>query len=214
MSIHESPLVQLDRKSLSQFYYSTVGGSWSRSTNWLSPGPLNRWFGVDTNSDGRVVELHLNNNHLMNNLPPEIGNLDKLTHLNLSGNYLGELVSGSRRALNTSLMFFFVVGPAAKSEGLPKELGNLTDLQILDLSHNLYRWDIPPALSNLTNLRNLDLSHNRLTGNIPEEMGNLKELKLLNLNYNRFYGEVPESLSKLTNLERMEFGHQEKPGSY
>ena len=214
MSLLESRSVQLDREALSQLYFSTNGRGWARSTNWLSPGPLSTWYGVKVDSDGRVVGLSLCNNRLINNLPSEIENLDKLQHLNLSGNGLGEPTSGVRRVLNTSLMFLFVTGPAVRAEGLPKELGNLTDLEVLDLSHNLYRWHIPPALGNLKKLRVLSLNHNRLTGTIPKEIGNLKELKTLDLSYNRLYGEVPESLSNLTRLELMEFGHQGRPGSY
>ena len=215
MSIHESPEAQLDRESLSHLYYSTGGQRWTRSTNWLSPAPLGSWFGVKTDSYGRVVELNLSGNGLRDNLSPKIRNLTKLTCLNLSNNYLGEPVAGSKRAWNGVLMLFLGHNRrVARSEGLPQELGSITDLHVLDLSHNSYRWEIPSTLGNLTRLRMLDLSNNRITGGIPEELGNLTELRVLNLSYNRLYGEIPASLSNLTNLERTEFGPQETPGYY
>ena len=147
MSIHESPEAQLDRESLSHLYYSTGGQRWTRSTNWLSPAPLGSWFGVKTDSYGRVVELNLSGNGLRDNLSPKIRNLTKLTCLNLSNNYLGEPVAGSKRAWNGVLMLFLGHNRrVARSEGLPQELGSITDLHVLDLSHNSYRWEIPSTL--------------------------------------------------------------------
>jgi hypothetical protein len=65
---------------------------------------------------------------------------------------------------------------------IPPELGNLTELQILDLSSNQLS-SLPPELGNLASLQTLDLSHNRLSS-LPPELGNLANLQTLNLSVN------------------------------
>ena len=50
---------------------------------------------------------------------------------------------------------------------IPKELGRLVTLEVLDLSDNKLTGDIPEELGGLTNLKQLFLSGNQLTGCIP-----------------------------------------------
>ena len=47
---------------------------------------------------------------------------------------------------------------------------------------------MPPSLGNLTNLEWLDLSSNKLTGEIPIQLADLPSLELLNLSKNCLYG--------------------------
>ncbi|MBQ5737498.1 MAG: hypothetical protein IIV55_00425 [Alistipes sp.] len=53
-----------DRDILVKFYEDTSGDNWKYNTNWCSDLPLRDWYGVETNDEGRVVELHLSNNNL------------------------------------------------------------------------------------------------------------------------------------------------------
>ncbi len=89
---------------------------------------------------------------------------------------------------------------------LPPELGNLTELEYLDLTNYGLAGPIPPELGNLTKLRHLalgDLSAgaNNLTGEIPAELGNLRELRILFLDRNQLTGEIPPELGRLEHLE-------------
>ena len=84
------------------------------------------------------------------------------------------------------------------SRSIPKELGNLADLQVLDLGNNQLSGSIPKELGNLANLQVLRLYNNRLSGEIPPELGNLVNLHTLYLNLNRFTGEIPRGWGRIT----------------
>ena len=57
--------------------------------------------------------------------------------------------------------------------------------------HNKFTGHIPLSLGNLTNLEWLDLSSNRLTGEIPGQLVNLTSLEVLNLSRNCLVGLIP-----------------------
>ena len=62
-------------------------------------------------------------------------------------------------------------GDSRKLTGrIPRELGGLEELQILDLRNNRLSGTIPSALADLQNLRGLALTGNWLEGCIPEEL--------------------------------------------
>lgn len=80
---------------------------------------------------------------------------------------------------------------------LPDELGDLSALQYLYLSHNQITGTIPSRLGELPDLRHLHLYRNRLGGPVPTELGGLANLRELKLGYNRLEGELPPSLTAL-----------------
>ncbi|MFX1378309.1 MAG: leucine-rich repeat domain-containing protein [Promethearchaeota archaeon] len=81
-----------------------------------------------------------------------------------------------------------------------KNLENLTDLQVLNLSYN--QIDKIQGLNNLNKLKKLDLSNNRI-GAI-EGLDNLINLKTLNLENNRFIN--IQGLENLVNLKQLTLG--------
>ncbi len=89
---------------------------------------------------------------------------------------------------------------------IPSELGNLSKLEALYLSHNELSGAIPPELGDLSNLTELDLTANQFSGEIPSELGNLSNLKWLTLNDNRLSGEIPSELGNLSNLTSLALG--------
>ena len=80
-----------DRAALVALYDATGGPNWKDKTNWLTDAPMGEWFGVETDDTGRVLGLVLRRNRLIGELPPALGNLNKLTLLDLGNpSVLGE----------------------------------------------------------------------------------------------------------------------------
>ena len=105
------------RAALVALYNATDGDNWYDNTNWLSDAPLGEWYGVDTNDNGRVVELELDDNNLTGELPTELGNLTNLEDLELSDNDLAGQI--------------------------PPEFGRLSNLDDLNLYTNQLTGTIP-----------------------------------------------------------------------
>lgn len=76
--------------ALVAIYNSTNGTNWYYNHGWLANNfPVGEWEGVTIRSN-RVVSLVLGFNNLSGNIPAEIGDLDSLSFLDLSGsNILG-----------------------------------------------------------------------------------------------------------------------------
>jgi len=84
---------------------------------------------------------------------------------------------------------------------LPAELGNLKQLEVIDIQSNkLYKSSIPVEIGNLRRLAVLNLIDNQLCGSIPAELGNVKSLTEIRLHRNSFEGVIPVELSHLSYL--------------
>ncbi|XBH62893.1 hypothetical protein VPH35_116995 [Triticum aestivum] len=93
------------------------------------------------------------------------------------------------------------LGNAQLSGVLVSQLGQLKNLQYLELYSNNISGPIPAELGNLTSLVSLDLYLNKFTGVIPDSLGNLLKLRFLRLNNNSMSGQIPKSLTDITTLQ-------------
>ncbi|ORX86530.1 L domain-like protein [Anaeromyces robustus] len=90
--------------------------------------------------------------------------------------------------------------------GISKKIGQIENLKYLTITNNKYdctNTTIPEEIGNLVNLETLDLSNNDLTGNIPTSFTKLKNIQSILLGDNKLEGVVPfdfEYLDKLTEL--------------
>ena len=225
-----------DREILDIFYEATGGPNWTHNENWLTDAPLGEWYGVETDSRGRVTELHFRLNGLTGRLPPELGslanlrslfiwldgttgtippelaNLANLQYLWLMGrtsHLTGTIPPELGRLANLELLELWgneLTGP------IPPELGRLAKLRYLRLDQNQLTGTIPPELARLANLNSLHFSKNDLTGPIPPELGGLAALRDLSLTSNRLTGRIPPELGRLAYLEGLYLGDNELTG--
>jgi len=92
---------------------------------------------------------------------------------------------------------------------LPKELGNLSQLEVIGLQDNGLNGEIPNELGRLKNATLVSMHNNSLSGSIPIELGSLPKLWFLYLNNNSLSGELPKELGHLSELIRLHlFGNQ------
>ena len=211
-----------DSAALAALYRATDGDNWKRNDNWLSGEDLEDWYGIATDTSGRVTSLHLpendlngpipselgdlsrleklslNDARLTGGIPSEIGNLSRLTHLNLGYNSLSGPIPSELGKL-IRLEGLLLCGNEL-SDSIPADLGGLYRLEKLHLCHNELTGPIPAGLGSLGRLKSLSLNGNLLDGAIPPELGGLDSLGRLDLSRNNLSGEVPSELGKLTEL--------------
>ncbi|TVU47201.1 hypothetical protein EJB05_06792 [Eragrostis curvula] len=85
--------------------------------------------------------------------------------------------------------------------GLAADIGQLSDLQSLDLSFNKDLGGVlTPTIGNLKQLTTLILAGCSFHGTIPDELGSLPKLSYMALNSNQFSGKIPASLGNLSSL--------------
>uniref|UniRef100_A0A2C9VMS5 Leucine-rich repeat-containing N-terminal plant-type domain-containing protein n=1 Tax=Manihot esculenta TaxID=3983 RepID=A0A2C9VMS5_MANES len=127
----------------------------------------------------QLQELDISYNDISGSLPSCLANMTSLQSLHLSSNnFVG----------NISLYPF----------------NRLTNLEYLDLSHNLFQ--IPVSLG-------IDLSCNKLIGQIPIQIGYLNEIHVLNLSHNNLNGKIPASFSNLSQIESLDLSHNNLQGN-
>ena len=139
-----------------------------------------------------LVELDISCLENLEDLPSEIGKLEKLEKLIID--------NGNGCQMNISL---------------PGSIGNLSNLKVLRLYGALdptpsdTNEPIPPSsvktltgtIGNLQNLEELDLGRNRMTS-IPSQIASLQKLRRLALDYNEIH-ELPSFIGSLKNLQEL-----------
>ena len=83
---------------------------------------------------------------------------------------------------------------------IPEFIGDLSNLEELNIWGNNFTGSIPHKLGTNGLLTYLDVSSNKLSGPIPERLGSCELLDFLNLTDNQLTGQLPVNIEKLTNL--------------
>ena len=198
------------RAALQALYEALGGPEWTQNENWGTGAPLEDWYGVEVDDQGRVTGLRLIHRTaegqvvglgLSGEIPPELGALSHLRILDLSWNQLtGEIPAQLGNLSHLESLNLFgnqLTGP------IPAQLGHLSQLTYLYLGANQLTGEIPPQLGNLTQLIHLALHQNELTGEIPGQLGHLSQLTFLTLGANQLTGEIPAQLGDLSQLIRL-----------
>ena len=199
-----------DREVLVTLYERTRGRRWSGASNWLE-GSVNAWEGVTTDEDGFVTEIDLVDNDMFGLIPPELGELAKLTVLKLGQNDLRGSIPpelGNLAGLAT-----LSLEDNALAGAIPPELGRLTEVGLVSLAGNALTGPIPPELGSLASLTGLWLDNNELSGRVPTELADLANLEILNLADNELSGAIPAELGTLAALQGLDLAGNDFTGN-
>ncbi len=177
------PLVEC--QALVAIYRTTAGDNWLNNTGWLVGTDPCTWFGIMC-AGGSVVSVDLRSNQLAGSIPPEVGNLAALQHLEIDSNQL--------------------VG------AIPPSFGQLAQLQELSLKENQLTGQIPIELTTLSNLQRLRISYNGLSGPLPGEIGEMSGLTELTADGNAFGPNIPASIGNLSGLTELQLSKNQFSG--
>ncbi|XP_048542550.1 probable LRR receptor-like serine/threonine-protein kinase At1g06840 isoform X2 [Triticum urartu] len=83
---------------------------------------------------------------------------------------------------------------------IPKEVGNITSLELLLLNGNQLTGPLPEEIGFLPNLNRIQIDQNHISGSIPKSFANLNKTEHFHMNNNSLSGQIPPELSRLPSL--------------
>ncbi|PPR82753.1 hypothetical protein GOBAR_AA37964 [Gossypium barbadense] len=187
-----------------------------------------------------LFEISLNG--FTGSVPENMGNLRNLLDLTISGNYLGSgkpedlsflsSLSNCSRLQSLAINYNHLYGVIPDSIAnfsiwlehlwmgdnqiigrIPQGIGNLINLDLMEMEGTFIAGEIYISIGNLQNLEGLYLGFNHLSGKIPSSIGNLSRLSDLDLSNNKFAGAIPLALKQCTNLQKLDLSTNNLNGS-
>ncbi|XP_051142199.1 MDIS1-interacting receptor like kinase 1 [Andrographis paniculata] len=168
------------------------------------------WTGVECSLDGAVERLDLSHMNLTGSLLEEIQGLHNLVSLNICCNSFSLPLPKS--LANLSALQSIDLSQNLFADLFPAGFGMVAGLVSLNASGNNFSGYLPEDLGNATLLESLDLRGNFFEGPIPGIYRNLGRLKYLGLSGNNLTGRIPAELGELSSLETIVLGYNEFEG--
>lgn len=141
-------------------------------------------------------------------LSPEIGQMESLEKLNIYGGFEGPVPAEIGQLKKLTSLQIEKTGLTS----IPDEIGNLKLLKTAYLKSNKFQA-IPAGIGGLESLTTLQLNDNALKGAIPAEIGNLTKLTYLQLYNNQLTGEIPASIGNLKAVTGLYLQNNQLSGS-
>ncbi|XP_030939024.1 receptor-like protein 6 isoform X2 [Quercus lobata] len=161
--------------------------------------------------NGSLQSLVLTNTTFSGTLPDSIGNLKRLSKIDLSGcNFSGSIPNSMA---NLTQLVHLDLSSNSFTGSILNSIANLIQLVYLDLSSNSFTGSIPNSMANLTRLSDLDFSSNNFIGSIPNFMANLTELAYFRMSSNSFIGPIP-SFNMAKNLHMIDLSDNHLTGQF
>lgn len=136
-----------------------------------------------------LTDLALSHNNISGGLP-DLSSLTRLKVLDLRENKLDSELSAMPETLVTVLL-----SQNSLFGKIPRQFGELDQLQHLDLSSNSLGGLPPATLFSLPNISYLNLANNLLSGSLPDDLNCSYELGFVDVSDNRLMGRLPLCLS-------------------
>ncbi|KAF8020021.1 hypothetical protein BT93_G0650 [Corymbia citriodora subsp. variegata] len=151
-----------------------------------------------TNST-KLEKLDIGGNAFGGSLPNCISDLSiTLSKFSLTYNHIsGTLPSGIGNLINLETLEMWGNNI---SGNIPSEIGTLNKMSFMALGGNNFSGHIPESIGNLSMLIKLYLDDNNLRGSIPSSLGNCQKLLLLDLARNNLSGNIPQEIVSLSSL--------------
>ncbi|CAN1838552.1 Receptor kinase-like protein Xa21 [Linum perenne] len=151
-----------------------------------------------------LVLLQIDKNNFTGSMP-SMENSNKLSRFIISKNSLGSgkandlsFLSSLFNATNLEALDIEMNLSGNRFTGtLLMEVGNLKNLEYLDLSYNMLSGSIPSSLGSCIKLETLALQGNRLQGSIPSSLSSLRGIQWLDLSSNNLSGQIPKFLESM-----------------
>ncbi|XP_021984739.1 receptor-like protein EIX1 [Helianthus annuus] len=190
--------LDLSQNFLSLRFPSIIANMTSLRVLNLSGSTFNSWIPIMPN----LLELDLSSNHFVKFEDVGIWRQCQLKQLSVASNdFLMELTDSPTNVSECSQYDLEWLNLADSVNGtIPESLVKMTNLRGLHLSGKL-TGPLPRSLGSLSFLQVLDMPRNKLKGSIPESMGMLRLLQALDLSFNELTGPIPTFLGKLTKLD-------------
>ena len=200
-----STMVQLYTVTLDGNYFNATVPDWFGSLSKLTllslkSNLLKGSFPTSLRKVKTLEVISLSHNELSGGLP-DLSTLTGLHVLDLRENHLDSQLP----LLPKSVVTVLLSNNSLHGE-IPRQFGELGQLQHLDLSSNHLTRIPPPALFSLPNISYLNLASNVLSGSLPDKLSCGSKLGFVDISSNKLHGGLPSCLANTSDSRVVRYG--------